>query len=73
MTLQNTFYVLAIVYMAVGLIIMLAIVAAVFTIKAKVNDIHRRIEEKLDAAAAVMQTGGKILDTFKEIRSRKER
>ncbi len=71
MDLQNTFYVIGIIYMVVGLIIMLAIVAAVFTIKSKVNDIHRRIEQKLDAVSMAMETGGKIIDKFKEMSGHK--
>lgn len=66
MELENTFYIIGIIYMGLGTILMIALVAAVFTIKAKINAIHHRIEEKLHTAAELIAAGEKIYSKAKE-------
>lgn len=48
MTLENTFYTLAIIYMVFGIIISIALVVAVFYIKNKIDTISGNIEEQLE-------------------------
>jgi hypothetical protein len=59
---------MAIVFMSLMLIIMLATVTAVFVIKAKINAIHRNIEEKLHLALSLAQMGESVVEKFKDSR-----
>lgn len=72
MNLQDTFYIVGIVYMSIGLILLLALVIAVFVIKAKINAIHHRIEEKFQAVIDVMQAGEVLFNTAKDMVGRKK-
>lgn len=71
MNLQDTFYVVGIIYMGIGLLLMLALVIAVFMIKAKINAIHRRIEEKVNAVSGIFHAGEKIYNSAKDVMGRK--
>lgn len=66
MELEKTFYVIGIIYMGLGTVLMIALVIAVFAIKAKINAIHRRVEEKLHTAAELVAAGEKIFTKAKE-------
>jgi hypothetical protein len=66
MDLQNTFYVIGIIYMGIGLILLIALVIAIFAIKAKINAIQRRIEEKVQVATDIFQAGEKIVTAARE-------
>jgi flagellar biogenesis protein FliO len=48
MDLQNTFYVLGIVFMSLSLLILVGIIVLLFYIKKKVASIHAEIEAKID-------------------------
>ena len=50
--LESTFYIMAIIYMAIMFLIMIAGLVAVLAIKAKINEIHRQIENKLNMVSA---------------------
>jgi len=65
MSLQDTFYLLGIIYMSLMLLIMLITVVAVLVIKAKVNAIHRHIEEKLNTIVNVAHMGEALVERFK--------
>ncbi len=58
--LEQTFYVMAIVFMCIMFLLMIAALAAVLTIKAKINAIHERIEEKLSLIKSVATLGSNI-------------
>ena len=47
MTLENTFYVLGIIFMVMNIAILLGIVIGVFYIKKKIEEIQQNIEEKI--------------------------
>ncbi len=47
MELQTAFYIIGIIFMSLILIILLALVGAVFVIRAKINAIHDNIDQKL--------------------------
>ncbi len=71
MDLQNTFYVIGIIYMGLGLLLLVAMVIAVFAIKAKINAIQRRIEEKFQTATDIFHTGEKIINAAREFTEKK--
>lgn len=72
MELQHAFYIIAIIYMGVMFLLILAGIVAVFIIKAKINAIHRRIDEKLAPVLAAAHTAstiaGKVKDTVRKKR-----
>jgi uncharacterized membrane protein len=48
MNLQDTYYILSIIFMSLSLLILIGIVILVFYIKKKVTNIHDEIQSKLD-------------------------
>ena len=67
MDLQDTFYVLGIIFMSLMLLIMIGIVIAIFVIKKKIDAIHRRIEEKLAMVNKVARAGSNIVGAAKKV------
>jgi hypothetical protein len=63
--LEQTFYIMAIIFMSLFFIMFAVLVAAVLVIKAKINRIHDAIESKVSLAASLtgLGTGAKV---FKE-------
>ena len=70
MDLQNTFYVIGIIYMGLMTVIVIALVIAVLAIKAKINDIHRRIEEKVHSFVEVAQMGEALVEKAQDFAKR---
>lgn len=66
MDLQDTFYVMGIVYMSIMFILMIVIVVAVLVIKHKLNMLQRNIEEKLSALTNAVHIGEAIADKVKD-------
>jgi uncharacterized membrane protein len=58
--LEQTFYIMAIVFMSVGFILLIAIVVAIFAIKAKINRIHDKIEERVETVTALAERSGEL-------------
>jgi cell division protein FtsL len=58
--LQEAFYIIAIIFMGVMFILIIALVAAVFVIRSKVNRIQRTIEDKVHMVTTVAEKGGEI-------------
>lgn len=48
MDLQNTFYLLGIIYMVLGIFILIGIVVLLFYIKKKIGDLHDFVELRID-------------------------
>lgn len=48
MDLENTFYIMGIVYMALNILLLIGIVVLLFYIKKKVSDVYDQIESKID-------------------------
>lgn len=67
MSLEETFYTMAIVYMSVMFIILIAMVIAIFVIKHKIDLIHKQIEEKLHMVTSIFHTGSEIVDRVKSV------
>ena len=61
--LEQAFYIMAIVFMSLMFIMLLAILAAVFVIRSKINRIHQQIEEKLDIVTTLAEKGGALSAT----------
>lgn len=53
MTLENTFYVLGIIFMVMNIAILIGIIIGVFYIKKKIEEIHLSIEEKIETVKEV--------------------
>lgn len=66
MDLQDTFYVMGIVYMSIMFILMIIIVVAVLVIKHKIHVLQRNIEEKLAAVTNAVHIGEAIADKVKD-------
>lgn len=47
MSLQDLFYIVGLVYMSLGIILLIALVIAVFLVKKKINDMQRLFDQKL--------------------------
>ncbi|HET8709522.1 MAG TPA: hypothetical protein VFL85_04570 [Candidatus Saccharimonadales bacterium] len=51
--------------MSVMLLLMLILLIAVLVIRAKINALHRRIEQSLGGALELVESGGKAFDKIK--------
>lgn len=58
--LEQTFYIMAIVFMSLMFLLMIAIVSAVFVIRSKVNKIHDHIESKINSITNLAEIGGEF-------------
>jgi hypothetical protein len=58
--LQEAFYIIAIVFMGLMFIMLLALVIAVFVIRSKVNKIQRQIEERINMVTNIAEKGGEL-------------
>ena len=65
MNLQDTFYWMAIIYMATMFVIMVAGLIAVLAIKKKIDTIHESIEEKIQKITSIARTGGELFSKAK--------
>ncbi|HJQ08677.1 MAG TPA: hypothetical protein VJ836_04325 [Candidatus Saccharimonadales bacterium] len=65
--LEQTFYIMAIIYFSIMFLMMIAGIVAVFAIKKKIDNIHRQIDEKLAFVNNVIHTGGKIAQVAKNL------
>lgn len=66
MDLQETFYLLGIIYMSIMFVLMIAIVIAVFVIKHKIHMIQRSIEDKLHSVLSAVHVGEALIEKAKE-------
>lgn len=70
MELQDVFYWMAIVYMTIMFVLMIAGVVAVFAIKKKIDHIHAIIDDKIQLAATIVHTATDLVEkarnTFKK-------
>ncbi len=71
MDLQTAFYVIGIVFMSLMLLIAIGITLAIFKIKAKITQIHKRIDEKLAVVSNLSHLGGDIMAATKKVLKRR--
>lgn len=70
MDLQTTFYVIGIIFMSLMTLIILALVVAVFAIKAKINTIQRQIENKIHSFTEVAEMGEEMVHKAQDFMGR---
>jgi Na+-transporting methylmalonyl-CoA/oxaloacetate decarboxylase gamma subunit len=58
--LEQTFYILGIVFMSIMLILVALLLISVIVIRSKVNKIHDRIDEKINSLTNFAEKGGEI-------------
>lgn len=58
--LEQTFYIMAIIFMSCGFVFMIATVVAIFAIRARINRIHDRIEERIDYLTTLAERSGEL-------------
>ena len=56
--LQETFYIMGIVFMSLSFIALIALLAVVMVIRKKINKIHDNIERKFDMFSLLAEKGG---------------
>jgi uncharacterized membrane protein len=71
MALQDTFYVMGIIYMGIMFILMIAVTIAIFVIKHKIHMIQRNIEEKISTVVNAVRAGEAIAQKAKDAFKRK--
>ncbi|CAN5399012.1 hypothetical protein BH10PAT3_BH10PAT3_5390 [soil metagenome] len=62
MTLEHAFYIIGIVFMSLMIILFIALMSAVVVIKARINHIHRIIEQKLDLVGNLKDVARTVLN-----------
>lgn len=67
MDLQDTFYVMGIIYMAIMFILMIVAVVVAVSIKKKINAIHDTIEQKLHKVTEIIVAGQAVADATKKV------
>lgn len=58
--LQESFYIIAIIFMGLILLLLIALVSAVLVIRNKINRIHANIESKLNKVTSIAEKSGEI-------------
>jgi cell division protein FtsL len=58
--LEEAFYIIAIVFMSVMFVLVIALVVAVFVIRAKINKIHHMIDSKVNTITSLAEKGGEL-------------
>jgi hypothetical protein len=58
--LQQTYYILGIIFMSVMLILVALLLVSVVIIRNKINRIHDNIEEKVNSISNIAEKGGEI-------------
>ena len=66
MTLETAFYWIGIIFMSLCLLIMIGIAIALFKIKKKINEIHRRIEERINMITNIAHLGSDLAAAAKK-------
>jgi hypothetical protein len=71
--LQTAYYIIAIIFMSVMFLILIGVLSAVLVIRAKVNAIHARIEEKIEQVTGLAEKGSAVIGTLKKVVDKKKR
>jgi len=58
--LEQTFYIMGIIFMSLTFLMILALVVAVLLIRRKINKIHDTIEAKIDSITSLAEHGGEL-------------
>lgn len=71
--LQTAYYIYAIVFMSIILVMILALLVVALKIRSKVNEIHQRIDEKVAQISDIASKGSAVLGTVKKVVKRTPR
>lgn len=71
--LQTAYYITGLVFMGVIFLLLIGLLAAVLVIRAKINAIHDRIEEKVEQVAGVAEKGAAVIGTIKKVAGKKSK
>lgn len=69
--LEEVFYIVALVYMGISLLIIFGLLAAVLIIRNKVVNLENMVKEKLDVVFSVGAAAGDVIDSVRKITKRK--
>ena len=58
--LQESFYIIGIVFMSIMMLLVIALVIAVFVIRSKINKIHSMIDHKISTVTQIAGKGGEL-------------
>lgn len=61
--LEQAFYIMAIIFMSLTFLMIIALVTAVFVIRSKINKIHDAIEQRINALSGWAEKGGELAAT----------
>ncbi|HET6925115.1 MAG TPA: hypothetical protein VFH39_04755 [Candidatus Saccharimonadales bacterium] len=68
--LQTAFYIVALVFMGINLLLIIALLSAVLVIKAKVNKLHDAVDEKVSQVKDIGAKAGLVFRTVKHFAKR---
>jgi hypothetical protein len=71
--LEQAFYIVALVYMGISLLIIVGLLVAVVIIRNKVVNLENMLKEKLDTVLSVGAAAGDVISTVKKITKRKSK
>lgn len=71
--LQTAFYVVGLIFMGLMLLIGLVGLVALLVIRAKINAIHHRIEDRLEHVTEWAEKGTAVLGALKKVTTKKKR
>jgi len=69
--LQEAFYIVALVYMGISLLILIGVIAAVFVIRAKIVSLENMVKEKVEAVASISSKAAGIVGKAAKFVNRK--
>jgi hypothetical protein len=58
--LQETFYIMAIVFMSLTFLMTIALLTSVLVIRSKINKIHEQIEDRINSISSIAERGGEL-------------
>ena len=58
--LQEAFYIMAIIFMSLAFLLLIALVTSVLVIRSKINRIHDAIEAKVNSVTSLAERGGEL-------------
>jgi len=58
--LEQAFYIIAIIFMSIMFVLIIALVVTVFVIRSKVNKIQHAIESKINTVTNIAERGGEL-------------
>jgi hypothetical protein len=71
--LEQAFYIVALVYMGISLLIIFGLLAAVIIIRNKVINLENIVREKFDVVFSVGSAAGDVIDSVRKITKRKSK